>query len=223
MAGLGTRRVRLANLPPETPDEAVSFVLSQYGEIKEMQREVWSKAYRYNVFSGVRIIVITLTKHIPSHIMIAGHRGLVSYEGQPTTCYGCGETGHFNQVCPKRRRLGFETTKEPKVSWADIAVSGNRSPRSDGGLKEREANQQTIQTGYDDEHQAEDEEAMQEDNTNSTVVASEQSEEPKRGAVCGSDVRNNAKAPCVEGRPSVEESMDCGEEILGDTNPTVEC
>jgi len=39
MAGMGTRRVRLANLPPETPDEAVSFAFSQYGEIKEMQRE----------------------------------------------------------------------------------------------------------------------------------------------------------------------------------------
>jgi hypothetical protein len=37
MAGMSTRRVRLANLPPETPDEAVSFAFSQYGEIKEMQ------------------------------------------------------------------------------------------------------------------------------------------------------------------------------------------
>jgi len=44
MAGMGTRRVRLANLPPETPDEAASFAFFQYGEIKEMQREVWSKA-----------------------------------------------------------------------------------------------------------------------------------------------------------------------------------
>jgi hypothetical protein len=101
--------------------------------------------------------VITLTKHIPSHIIIVGHRRLVSYEGQPTTCYGCGETGDFNQICPKRRRVGVETTKEPTVSWADIAVSGNRSPRSDGEEEEEEAaDQQNIQTGYGDEHQAED-------------------------------------------------------------------
>jgi len=80
MAGMGTRRVRLANLLPETPDEAVSFAFSQYGEITEMQLESWSKAYCYKVFNGVRIVVITLTKHTPSH-MIAGHRGLVSYEG----------------------------------------------------------------------------------------------------------------------------------------------
>ena len=45
MAGMGTRRVRLANLLPETPDKAVIFAFSQYGEIKEMQRESWPKVF----------------------------------------------------------------------------------------------------------------------------------------------------------------------------------
>ena len=90
-------------------------------------------------------------------------------------------------------------------------------------MKEEEADHQSTQTGYDDERRAEDGEAMQTDNTHSTGVASEQSEEPERGAVGGSDVRNDTKAPCVEGRPSVVDTMDCGEEILGDTNVTMEC
>jgi hypothetical protein len=93
-----------------------SFTFSQYGEIKETRREVCSKAYRYNVFGGDRIAVFTLTKHIPSHIMIAGHTGLVSYEGQLTTCNDCRETGYFKQVCSKRRRVEVETTKEHTVS-----------------------------------------------------------------------------------------------------------
>jgi len=42
-----------------------------------MQGEVLYKAYRYKVFNGVRIVVISLAKHIPSHIMIAGHSGIV--------------------------------------------------------------------------------------------------------------------------------------------------
>ena len=71
VAGMGTRRVRLAGFPPETPDEAVNFAFSQYGEIKEMQPKSWSKAYRYKVYTGVRIVVIALTKHIPSHMTIA--------------------------------------------------------------------------------------------------------------------------------------------------------
>jgi len=106
-------------------------------------------------------------------MMMAGHRGLVSYEGQPTICYGCGETGHFKQVCPKRRRVGVATTEEPTLSWADIAVSGTRSLWSDGGVKEEEADHQSTQSGYGDEHQAENGEAMQEDNTFSTGVAPE--------------------------------------------------
>ena len=33
---------------------------------------------------------------------------------------------------------GVETTKEPTVSWAEIAVSGNSSPNSVGGVMEKE-------------------------------------------------------------------------------------
>jgi len=38
MAGMCMRRVKLAKLPPVTPDDAVSFAFSQYGEIKKVQR-----------------------------------------------------------------------------------------------------------------------------------------------------------------------------------------
>ena len=65
-------RVRLGNLPPETPDEAVRFAFSQYFEIKEMQRGSAFKSYRYKVFNGVRIVVITLTKNISSYMTTAG-------------------------------------------------------------------------------------------------------------------------------------------------------
>jgi hypothetical protein len=59
--------------------------------------------YPYAVDNGVRQITILLTKHIPSHLTIAGHRVLLSYDGQPATCYGCGEEGHMLQGCPRRR------------------------------------------------------------------------------------------------------------------------
>jgi len=66
---------------------------------------------------------------------------------------------------------------------------------------------------------------MQEDNTNPTVVASEQFEEPERGAVGGSIFRYNTKAPRVDARTGVKDSKDYGEEVLGNTNTnkTVEC
>ena len=57
--------------------------------------------------------------------------------------------------------------------------------------------------GSDGLRRSKDEEAMQADNTHSTGLSSEQNEEPERGAVGGSDVRNDAKAQCVKGRPGV--------------------
>ena len=47
------------------------------------------------------------------------------------------------------------TTKEPKASWADIAASGTRSTRYDGGEKE-EVDHQITQTDHGDERRAED-------------------------------------------------------------------
>jgi hypothetical protein len=46
---------------------------------------------------------MSLNKHLPSDMNIAGFRALITYEGQPQTCYGCGQTDHMYQMCPKRR------------------------------------------------------------------------------------------------------------------------
>jgi hypothetical protein len=97
------RKVRIVNLPPKVPDAVIRRVLSSYGKVQGMEAETWSRAYRYTVGNGTRIASITLTKHIPSHITMAGNRVLVSYEGQPMTCYGCNGTGHLYKACPMRR------------------------------------------------------------------------------------------------------------------------
>jgi ribosomal protein L19E len=122
MAGMGTKRVRIANLPPETKEEKLRAVLSQYGDIKDIQKEKWRKAYRYVVDNGIRIVTIILKKHIPSGLVKAGHRVLATYEGQPETCYGCGEAGHVYVVCPHRRRVEQPPQHEP-TTWATIAAN----------------------------------------------------------------------------------------------------
>jgi hypothetical protein len=89
LAGMGTRRVRIDNVPPEVNNGTICAVLSQYGEIHSLQNETWSKAYRYVAANGIKVAVMSFTKHIPSHITIAGYRVLIPYDGQPQTCYGC--------------------------------------------------------------------------------------------------------------------------------------
>jgi hypothetical protein len=52
--GLGMRRVRLANLPPEVADRTLKMVLGAYGEIRDIPAETWSNAYGSPVTNGIR-------------------------------------------------------------------------------------------------------------------------------------------------------------------------
>jgi hypothetical protein len=74
------RRVRVANLHPEVADRTLKMALGAYGEIRDIQGETWSKAYRYRVPNGMRVVQMTPIQHIPSHMVGAGHKTL-TYEG----------------------------------------------------------------------------------------------------------------------------------------------
>ena len=116
-AGMGMRRIRLANLPPEVNERSIRAALASYGEIVSIQDEIWPKAYRYKVANRVKVIMMKLVKDLPSEMNIAGHRALPSYDGQPVTCYGCGDSGHINQTCPKRHGGGMVTSDMPQKAW----------------------------------------------------------------------------------------------------------
>jgi len=118
-AGMGTRKVRVAGLPPEVKEHSIKECLSNYGDIVSIRDELWAAAYRYKVYNGIRIVEIKLKRHLPSHLAIAGNDALISYEGQPQTCYRCNETGHQQIDCPRKKRLDPSST-ERRTTWADI-------------------------------------------------------------------------------------------------------
>jgi len=76
--GLGMRRVRVASLPPEVEDKTLKMALGAFGEIRDIQPEIWPNAYRYRVSNGVRVVSMSLVKYIPSHVVVAGYRTLIS-------------------------------------------------------------------------------------------------------------------------------------------------
>jgi len=77
---------------------------------KMIHDEVWLHAYRFKVKKGVRLVDISLRNHITSHMKIDGHRALISYKGQPMTCYRCSEQGHKINDFPRRKLQGKEQT-----------------------------------------------------------------------------------------------------------------
>jgi len=103
MTGMGTKRIRVANVPPEVHNDTLHESLASFGKFLNIHAKTWARIYRYPVSNGVRQVVMHLTRHLPSHLTIAGYRVPISYEEQPATCYGCGAVGHLHQACPARR------------------------------------------------------------------------------------------------------------------------
>ena len=105
IAGMGTKRIRISGLPPEVKEATIKESLSKYGEIVQIRDEMWVAVYRYKVFNGIKIVEIKLRRHMYSNLTIAGNNALISYDGQPSTCYRCNEPGHRQAECPPRKRL----------------------------------------------------------------------------------------------------------------------
>jgi hypothetical protein len=64
-AGMGTRRVRIANLPPEMSNSRIRTALTPYGAIQPINEETWSNNYRYTVSNGIRVIIMALKNTFP--------------------------------------------------------------------------------------------------------------------------------------------------------------
>ena len=78
--------------------------------------------------NGVRQVTIRLTKHIPSQITVDGHRALLSYEGQPATCYGCGDIGHLYPTCSKHRDRQAVSRDQQNITYATVVAPSTSTP-----------------------------------------------------------------------------------------------
>jgi len=106
------------------------MALAPYGEIVALHDKFWSKMYRYPVANGIKVATMKLTKHLPSHLVIAEDRVIVSYEGQSVSFYACRRLGHMQQTCPHRRREEQPSPPDPENSWAKVAATGKSNPKN---------------------------------------------------------------------------------------------
>jgi hypothetical protein len=128
---MGIKKIRLACLPPEVKDISIKECMTKYGDVKYIRDELWSSAYRYKVYNGVKIVEIHRKQHIPSHLSIAGSDTIITYDAHPPTCFKCNDTGHQQIDCPRRKRLTLPANDRRSVSWADMVANTSRSETPD--------------------------------------------------------------------------------------------
>ena len=90
---------------------------------------------------------------------IEGHRALISYMGQPMTCYGCNEPGYQIRECPHRRTTGSHETDHATNTWVNIVKRGRESVEDYNTGENTKANfSHTSDVQQDDELQSRDRE-----------------------------------------------------------------
>ena len=89
--------VSVLDLPYGTPDGEISSVLSKHGQVATIRSEVYNGLY-----TGTRVVKMTVKSAIPSRLTIAGHVCTVFYRGQVRSCFRCGASGHEAKKCPRK-------------------------------------------------------------------------------------------------------------------------
>ena len=102
--------VNITRISYGIPEVAIQEVLRPYGKIRLVKSEVYS-----SIYTGVRQVLMEITKDIPTRVNIAGHWCFVHYRGQTRPSFECGEEGHQRDKCPRKK-----TSAPPVVVEAAI-------------------------------------------------------------------------------------------------------
>ena len=96
--------VKLYEAPAELPDTALIGRLNHYGRVLSFRRD---KIAQF-IDNGVRTARMSLCRHIPSTINLAGEFIRVWYPSQPKTCRNCGSEDHLVKDCSSVRCFNCE-------------------------------------------------------------------------------------------------------------------
>ena len=210
LAGMGIKRVRIAALPPEVTEQQIKHTLAQYGDIKHINDETWSQHYRFKVKSGVRTAHMSLRKHIPSYLRIEGHRALISYEGQPSTCFRCGGHDHQNSDCPRKLTTRTNQTHNTENTWASTVKNNlttdpnqqqpqrtppNKEPQTNTMEIDKQPTQEQKNKPQQTTHEDDKPEADKDTNYNKEATKSPTTNEETNAATNNNTQQNSAPSP----------------------------
>ena len=101
--------VSVLDLPYGMPDGDITSILNKHGQVATIRSEVYKGLY-----TGTRLVKMTVKSAIPSRVTIAGHVCTIFYRGQIRSCFRCGASGHEAKRCPRKN-----TTLSAAVQPAD--------------------------------------------------------------------------------------------------------
>ena len=88
--------VSVLDLPYGMPDGDITSILNKHGQVATIRSEVYKGLY-----TGTRLVKMTVKSAIPSRVTIAGHVCTIFYRGQIRSCFRCGASGHEAKVSPQ--------------------------------------------------------------------------------------------------------------------------
>ena len=99
--------IHVFDYPYEEDDVYVKNVLGDFGTVKRVKKQTYLS--KPDVFTGTRLVSVTLEATPPRFITINGYLCRIWYKGQPLICNLCGVQGYKSAGCPNKdkcRRCG---------------------------------------------------------------------------------------------------------------------
>ena len=93
-----TRLVYVRDLPVEVPVDGLKVHLRAFGVIHSVSMQTYPGMPQ--VFTGTRVVKVTLAKDLPSSARVSGFDVQFWYQGQPQACPVCRSYGHRVKDCP---------------------------------------------------------------------------------------------------------------------------
>ena len=150
--------ITVKHIPPHWSREQVQRIFGFYGKIVDVKQEAMKFSVRSckssyeKVWNGNWRIRMTVTREIPSSLIISGWQIEIFYRSQIRTCYRCGQSGHEAYNCKTRynqfeNRFSLEEYPE-LVPKPPIVIEESNEEENEDRTQHPQINRHTEGTEY---------------------------------------------------------------------------